>query len=66
MEYFSSLRFIPVIAMNPAEFLIDLATRQMNDISVPEGLLASQGTPDSDRDVIEVRIISHRSFSYRT
>ncbi|KAH7544568.1 hypothetical protein JRO89_XS15G0186200 [Xanthoceras sorbifolium] len=42
MEYFSSLRFIPEIAMNPAEFLIDLATGQVNDISVPEGSLASQ------------------------
>ncbi|KAK1549217.1 hypothetical protein Q3G72_023242 [Acer saccharum] len=53
MEYFSSLTFIPEIAMNPAEFLIDLATGQMNDISVPEGLLASQGAPESDRDVIK-------------
>ncbi|KAG4382134.1 hypothetical protein GLYMA_14G012000v4 [Glycine max] len=28
MQYFSSLRFIPEIPMNPAEFLLDLATGQ--------------------------------------
>ncbi|KAK3200053.1 hypothetical protein Dsin_023468 [Dipteronia sinensis] len=61
MEYFSSLRFIPEIAMNPAEFLIDLATGQMNDISVPEGLLASQGAPDSDRDVIKYLQLKYKT-----
>ncbi|KAK3200056.1 hypothetical protein Dsin_023471 [Dipteronia sinensis] len=61
MEYFSSLRFIPEIAMNPAEFLIDLATGQLNDISVPEGLLASQGAPDSDRDVIKYLQLKYKA-----
>ncbi|TXG68015.1 hypothetical protein EZV62_009290 [Acer yangbiense] len=61
MEYFSSLRFIPEIAMNPAEFLIDLATGQMTDISVPEGLLASQGAPDSDRDVIKYLQLKYKT-----
>lgn len=54
VEYFSSLRFIPEIAMNPAEFLIDLATGQVNGISVPEGLSASQDSPDYERAVIKV------------
>lgn len=54
MEYFSSLRFIPEIAMNPAEFLLDLATGQVNDITLPEDLVASQGTADSDGAVIKV------------
>ncbi|KAB2609616.1 ABC transporter G family member 26 [Pyrus ussuriensis x Pyrus communis] len=51
LEYFSSLRFIPEIPMNPAEFLIDLATGQVNGISVPEDLLVpqEQGTLDSKR-----------------
>lgn len=55
MEYFSSLRFIPEIAMNPAEFLLDLATGQVTDISVPEALSASQGASDSERAVLKVR-----------
>lgn len=72
MEYFSSLRFIPDIAMNPAEFLLDLATGQVNDISLPQDLSAVPGTPDSDKAVIKVRILQflfglsehpHMSFS---
>lgn len=55
MEYFSSLRFIPEIPMNPAEFLLDLATGQVNDISVPADLLEPQGSPDSEKAVIKVR-----------
>lgn len=42
MEYFSSLRILPEIAMNPAEFLLDLATGQVSDISLPEELLATK------------------------
>lgn len=38
LEYFSTLNFIPQIPMNPAEFVLDLATGQVNDISVPEDL----------------------------
>lgn len=55
MGYFSSLSFIPELAMNPAEFLLDLATGQVNDISVPEALMASQGASDSERAVIKVK-----------
>lgn len=55
MEYFSSLRFIPEIPMNPAEFLLDLATGQINDINVPEDLFKTEGTPDSEKAVIKVR-----------
>ena len=46
MEYFSSLRFIPEIAMNPAEFLLELAAGQLNDMSLPEDLPAHQGTAE--------------------
>ncbi|KAF8409764.1 hypothetical protein HHK36_005843 [Tetracentron sinense] len=53
MEYFSSLRFVPEIAMNPAEFLLDLATGQVHDISIPEELQAPRGTPEFERDVIK-------------
>lgn len=61
MEYFSSLNFIPEIAMNPAEFLLELATGQVNDISVPEGLMTSQGA-DSERAVIKVTIITFNCY----
>lgn len=55
MDYFSSLRFIPEIPMNPAEFLLDLATGQVNDISVPEDFLVPRGAPDFEKAVIKVR-----------
>ncbi|CAM8955763.1 unnamed protein product [Rhodiola kirilowii] len=53
MEYFSSLRFIPEITMNPAEFLLDLATGQVNDISVPEELCVHQGAPRPEQAVLK-------------
>lgn len=55
MEYFSSLRFIPEIPMNPAEFLLDLAAGQVNDINVPGDFLETRGSPDSEKAIIEVR-----------
>ncbi|KAK7386020.1 hypothetical protein VNO78_32066 [Psophocarpus tetragonolobus] len=53
MQYFSSLRFIPEIPMNPAEFLLDLATGQVNNISVPEDNLKDQESTDSSKAVIK-------------
>ncbi|XP_074351255.1 ABC transporter G family member 22-like isoform X2 [Apium graveolens] len=38
MEYFSSIGCSPLIAMNPAEFLLDLANGNLNDVSVPSEL----------------------------
>lgn len=38
VPYFSSLGFVPEIAMNPAELLLDLATGNVDDIFVPEVL----------------------------
>lgn len=35
MDYFSSIGCSPLISMNPAEFLLDLANGNMNDVSVP-------------------------------
>nr|XP_043638068.1 ABC transporter G family member 22-like isoform X2 [Erigeron canadensis] len=35
MDYFASIGCSPLISMNPAEFLLDLANGNMNDISVP-------------------------------
>lgn len=38
MAYFSSIGCTPLIAMNPAEFLLDLANGNINDVSVPSEL----------------------------
>uniref|UniRef100_A0A2N9FP11 ABC transporter domain-containing protein n=1 Tax=Fagus sylvatica TaxID=28930 RepID=A0A2N9FP11_FAGSY len=38
MLYFSSIGCSPLIAMNPAEFLLDLANGNLNDVSVPSEL----------------------------
>lgn len=62
MEYFSSLRFIPEIAMNPAEFLLDLATGQVNDISVPENLWVPQGSASEfERDVVKYLHLKYKA-----
>ncbi|KAF5181980.1 Abc transporter g family member [Thalictrum thalictroides] len=53
MEYFSSLRFVPEIAMNPAEFLLDLTTGQVNDISLPEDLRTPRESLEFEKDVIK-------------
>ncbi|XP_050215722.1 ABC transporter G family member 26 [Mercurialis annua] len=61
MEYFSSLSFIPEIAMNPAEFLLDLATGQVTDISVPQDISTPPGSPDSDKAVIKYLQMKYKS-----
>ena len=38
MPYFQSIGCSPLIAMNPAEFLLDLANGNTNDVSVPSEL----------------------------
>lgn len=55
LEYFSSLRFIPQIAMNPAEFLLDLATGQVDDISIPSDLSGTQASTCPEKAIIRVR-----------
>ncbi|VFQ74141.1 unnamed protein product [Cuscuta campestris] len=35
MDYFSSIGCVPLTAMNPAEFLLDLANGNVNDVSLP-------------------------------
>ncbi|KAJ9672462.1 hypothetical protein PVL29_025897 [Vitis rotundifolia] len=61
MDYFSSLRFVPEIAMNPAEFLLDLATGQVNDISIPQDLQAPQVPPESERDVVKYLQLKYKT-----
>lgn len=38
IPYFQSIGCSPLIAMNPAEFLLDLANGNINDVSVPSEL----------------------------
>uniref|UniRef100_A0A0E0LDC9 ABC transporter domain-containing protein n=1 Tax=Oryza punctata TaxID=4537 RepID=A0A0E0LDC9_ORYPU len=47
MRHFAALGFSPGIAMNPAEFLLDLATGNLDGISSPDSLLPSAASPDS-------------------
>lgn len=61
IQYFSSLRFVPEIAMNPAEFLLDLATGQVHDIGVPQELQTPQGTPQSERAIVRYLQLKYRT-----
>ncbi|XP_010553412.1 PREDICTED: ABC transporter G family member 27 isoform X2 [Tarenaya hassleriana] len=47
MSYFSSLGCYPLLTMNPAEFLLDLANGNMNDISIPSDLGNNEQTENS-------------------
>ncbi|KAL8208959.1 hypothetical protein R6Q57_008371 [Mikania cordata] len=53
MSYFRAMRFLPDIAMNPAEFLLDLATGQVNDITAPDDIVTPKGTCEYERAVIK-------------
>ena len=77
IQYFDSLSIAPQLAMNPAEFLLDLATGVVSDITLPEDLHSSQGinqqtshlqTEDGDpqrKFVLDVcRLVTLTSFTY--
>ncbi|XP_052736334.1 ABC transporter G family member 26 [Vigna angularis] len=53
MQYFSSLSFTPEIPMNPAEFMLDLATGQVNNISFPQDTFKDQESADRSKSVIK-------------
>lgn len=63
--YFSSLGFLPEIAMNPAEFLLDLATGQVNDIRIPEDLRGSPDPQDFETEVIKVTNLPLEMFTLK-
>ncbi|KAM7262319.1 hypothetical protein ACFE04_021396 [Oxalis oulophora] len=50
MGYFSSIGCNPLIAMNPAEFLLDLANGNINDVSVPSELEDKVQISNSDNE----------------
>lgn len=47
MNYFSSIGCSPLLAMNPAEFFLDLANGNMSDISIPSALKEKAKTGNS-------------------
>lgn len=53
IEYFDSLSIAPQLAMNPAEFLLDLASGVTSDITVPEDLDRGQGRNQSQFHIEE-------------
>lgn len=55
MHYFSSLGFVPEMAMSPAEFLLDIATGHVKDISIPETLQGSTSMQEIEVKVIKVK-----------
>ncbi|XP_047074287.1 ABC transporter G family member 26-like [Lolium rigidum] len=61
MHHFSSLGFTPEIPMNPAEFLLDLATGNLEDISVPELLRDGSPAPQEFRS----RVVSYLQLKYK-
>lgn len=38
MDYYASIGLKPLIAMNPADFLLDIASGNVNDVSIPQEL----------------------------
>ncbi|KAG6690539.1 hypothetical protein I3842_10G020600 [Carya illinoinensis] len=51
MVYFSSIGCSPMIAMNPAEFLLDLANGNLHDVSVPSELEDKVQMGNSDAEI---------------
>ena len=48
IKYFSSIGCSPLIAMNPAEFLLDLASGNINDVTVPSVLESKVQSKESE------------------
>ena len=62
MQYFSSLGFVPQLAMNPAEFLLDLATGHVQDMNIPEILRSSSESEEFVRGIVKVNSIDDRGL----
>ncbi|OVA16169.1 ABC transporter-like [Macleaya cordata] len=71
MLYFSSIGCSPLIAMNPAEFLIDLANGNINDKSIPSELedkvlLGSRRFESQDRKLSPLDVHEYLVGAYET
>jgi len=52
MNYFQSIGCSPLISMNPAEFLLDLANGNINDLSVPSELEDKVQIGNAEPDIV--------------
>ncbi|XP_074562692.1 ABC transporter G family member 22-like isoform X2 [Curcuma longa] len=64
MSYFSSTGFSPLIAMNPAEFLVDLANGNTNDVTVPTGLEDKLQSKESERHTTSGKLSTEDVHEY--
>ncbi|XP_042435659.1 ABC transporter G family member 22-like isoform X1 [Zingiber officinale] len=64
MSYFSSTGFSPLIAMNPAEFLVDLANGNTNDVTVPTGLEDKLQSKESGRHTTRGKLSAEDVHEY--
>lgn len=62
VDYFSSLGFKSQIAMNPADFLLDLCSANMDDISMPQ-MLHQQTVKTQDIRQVQIYIYFKNCFS---
>lgn len=56
MDYFSSIGFSPLIAMNPADFLLDLASGNLADMSIPVELNQKVVSASKDDNAILTQV----------
>ncbi|KAL5225762.1 hypothetical protein ABZP36_012401 [Zizania latifolia] len=63
MLHFSSLGFVPGIPMNPAEFLLDLATGNLDDIAAPDCLRPAAASPEPHE--FRSQVIKYLHVKYR-
>ncbi|CAA7019220.1 unnamed protein product [Microthlaspi erraticum] len=67
MSYFSSVGCSPLLSMNPAEFLLDLANGNMNDISIPSALKEKAKMRNSCREKPSATIVyEYLEEAYKT
>ncbi|XP_042377391.1 ABC transporter G family member 22-like isoform X1 [Zingiber officinale] len=64
MSYFSSTGLSPLIAMNPAEFLVDLANGNTNDVTVPTGLEDKLQSKESGRHTTRGKLSAEDVHEY--
>ncbi|EPS59306.1 hypothetical protein M569_15501, partial [Genlisea aurea] len=66
MPYFSSIGCSPLIPMNPAEFMLDLANGNVTDISVPSELEDRVQTGNSEVETIPSLVHEYLVEAYET
>jgi len=70
MGHFGSIGFSPLIAMNPAEFLVDVANGNINDTTLPSALESKMqirgnpnpGSKDGKSSSVIIHEVSHQTL----